>query len=84
VDGTLLIEIEARINQLPPEEQLLLIERLAHKLRGQAGSPQPSLQAQLEAMAHDPDIQREIREIKQEFSGTETDGLEDSNAGPSQ
>ena len=34
------------------------------------------IQAQLAAMANDPDIQREIRRIEAEFSSTEGDGLE--------
>ena len=35
------------------------------------------IQAQLVAMANDPDIQREIQEMNAEFSVTELDGLED-------
>lgn len=34
------------------------------------------IQAQLVAMADDPDIRREIREIEAEFAETEFDGLE--------
>jgi hypothetical protein len=34
------------------------------------------IQAQLAAMAADPDIQREIRAIEAEFAGTELDGLD--------
>ncbi len=34
------------------------------------------IQAQLEAMANDPDIRREINQIAAEFSITEADGLE--------
>ncbi len=34
------------------------------------------IQAQLEAMANDPEIQREIRQIEAEFRSTELDGLE--------
>lgn len=35
------------------------------------------LEAQLIAMANDPDIQREIRAINEEFAVTDRDGLED-------
>lgn len=34
------------------------------------------IQAQLAAMAHDPDIRREIEAIDAEFSATEGDGLD--------
>jgi len=33
------------------------------------------IEAQLEAMANDPEIQREIRAIQEEFAITELDGL---------
>jgi hypothetical protein len=39
---------------------------------------QPSvsdIEAELDAMAADPDIQREIKQINAEFAGTEMDGL---------
>ena len=35
------------------------------------------IQAQLVAMANDPDIQREIQQMNAEFSATELDGLEE-------
>ena len=34
------------------------------------------IQAQLEAMADDPEIQRELKQIAAEFSSTEADGLD--------
>ena len=36
------------------------------------------IQAQLAAMANDPDIQREIAQIASEFSVTEFDGLDET------
>jgi hypothetical protein len=36
------------------------------------------IQAQLTAMANDPDIQREIAQIADEFSVTESDGLDEA------
>ena len=72
---TTLERIEADISQLSLSEQLLLMERLAHRIRRHTLRPQPSLTDQLTAMASDPDIQRELQQIEAEFAGTETDGL---------
>ncbi len=53
----------------------MLLERLAVRIRTriQHDTPAPG---SLDAMASDPDIQREIREITAEFATTEGDGLE--------
>lgn len=68
-------ELERQIGEFPYEEQLWLIERLVHSLRaGVYGSDTRA--AELAAMAVDPDIQRELREIEKDFSQTEQDGLE--------
>jgi hypothetical protein len=75
MNTTALERIEADISQLSLSEQLLLMERLAHRIRDRALRPQPSLTDQLAAMASDPDIQRELQQIEAEFAGTETDGL---------
>jgi hypothetical protein len=66
-------EIERQVRQLPREDQLWLIERLAHELRRQ-NTLKPSSD-ELQAMADDPEIQRELRAISEEFSPTESDGL---------
>ena len=68
--------IEADISQLPLSEQLLLMERLAHRIRQRALPPQPDFDSQLAAMASDPDIQRELRQIEAEFAGTEAGSLD--------
>ena len=68
-------DIEKKIKQLPRSEQLCLFERLAHQLRGDALNKQKTIEAQLTAMAFDPEIQLEIRKINSEFTGTELDGL---------
>lgn len=68
-------DIEKKIKQLPRSEQLCLFERLAHQLRGDALNKQKTIEAQLTAMALDPEIQLEIRKINSEFTGTELDGL---------
>jgi hypothetical protein len=70
-----LSQIEERITQLPIDEQLWLIERVAQRLREYL-SKQGAVDAQLVAMAADPDIQRELHKINEEFAVTESDGLE--------
>lgn len=45
---------------------------------------QNQLEAMLWEMAHDPDIQREIACIEEEFSITLMDGLDDDAVGPCQ
>ena len=54
-------------------EQLQIIKRVADLL-GRAEQPARS-DAQMAAMAADPNMQRELRQIEAEFAGTETDGL---------
>ncbi len=59
MSNTALERIEADIGQLPLSDQLRLIERLAQHIRQQALPDQVPPDARLEAMANDPDIQRE-------------------------
>ena len=68
-------DIEKKIKQLSRSEQLCLFERLAHQIRVDALNEQKTIEAQLTAMAFDPEIQLEIRKINSEFTGTELDGL---------
>ncbi len=68
-------DIEKKIKQLSRSEQLYLFERLAHQIRVDALNEQKTIEAQLTAMAFDPEIQLEIRKINSEFTGTELDGL---------
>ena len=68
-------DIEKKIMELSRDEQLCLFERFAHKMRGDALNKQKTIEAQLTAMAFDPEIQLEIRKINSEFTGTELDGL---------
>jgi len=76
MNTSVLTEIERKIYQLSPAEQLWLIERLAHRLRESSMPDQRALERELSAMASDPDIQRELRAIEVEFAATESDGLE--------
>ena len=72
---SVLSQIEERITQLPVDEQLWLIERVAQRLREFIRN-QRAFEAQLGAMASDPDIQRELHQIAEEFAVTESDGLD--------
>ena len=69
-----LAEIEDSIQRLPLDEQLWLISRLAQNLRWKLDTT-AGKRAQLEAMAADEDVQRELRVIDAEFHHTEADGL---------
>jgi hypothetical protein len=71
-----LAQLESEIQQLTFEEQIWLLERLAHQIRER--SLHQEMESQLAAMAADPDIQREISEIQSEFVVTEPDGLSDT------
>ena len=70
-----LTEIQQSINRLSSDEQLWLIEWLAHRVRQKANA-QSVWESQLADMAADPDIQSELRQIETEFTFAEADGLE--------
>jgi hypothetical protein len=70
-----LSEIEAHIDELSVAEQLALLEYVAQQLRKNLGA-QSNLENELALMAADPDIQRELREINEEFASMEADGLD--------
>ena len=70
-----LSEIEAHIDELSVAEQLALLEYVAQRLRKNLGA-QSDLENELALMAADPDIQRELREINEEFASMEPDGLD--------
>ena len=70
-----LSELEAHIDQLSVAEQLALLEYVAQRLRKNLGA-QSDLENELALMAADPDIQRELREINEEFASMEADGLD--------
>ena len=73
---SLLNELEENIRRLPLDDQLLLIERVSYRIRNDI-SVKMDIDAQLSKMAADPEIQKELQEIEQEFSATEQDGLDD-------
>ena len=66
--------IEKQLPLLSVDEQQLLFDHLAEKLHKPRANG--ALQAALTAMANDPQIQAENRQIESEFSTTEGDGLE--------
>jgi hypothetical protein len=69
-----LSELEKHIDELSVAEQLALLEYVAQRLRKNlrtSGDPDK----ELALMAADPDIQRELREINEEFASMEADGL---------
>jgi hypothetical protein len=68
-------QLQEQIRQLPRSDQLRLVERVSHELRSAAFADPEIMAERLAAMAADPDIQREIRQIEEEFSVAEADGL---------
>lgn len=72
-----LAEIKDRVARLTHQEQLCLIEHLAHELLRQDSSDRTTIGDELVAMAGDPEIQRELQAIAEEFAAAESDGLED-------
>ncbi len=71
----ILSQIEENIYELSLDEQLWLIERLAQHIRN-AVAVKDNIEAQLMAMANDPEIQAELQVIEEEFAVAEADGLE--------
>lgn len=76
MDSTMMAEIESRIDRLSRDEQLLLAENLIRRVRNEVSAFRIT-EDDLAAMAADPNIQRELREIAEEFASSEMDGLED-------
>jgi hypothetical protein len=68
--------IESAIDQLSLAEQFRLMERLIHRIRSRALGAPAVPEDELAAMAGDPAIQQELRQIAAEFAGTEADGLD--------
>ena len=71
-----LAELKYRVSLLSHHEQLRLMEHLAHELREEESRSRKEFEEGVAAMAADPDIQREIKAIHEEFAGAELDGLE--------
>ena len=73
---TVLRQIEKSILQLPKDEQLLLISRVAGKLRKDAQNDF-EFEADLVRMAKAKEIQSELRSIELDFHVPELDGFQD-------
>jgi hypothetical protein len=77
MNNSALTRIENDIMQLSFAEQIWLLERLAHSIREQALKKDNNSDSLLEQMADDPEIQREMRAINDEFRIADADGLND-------
>lgn len=76
-----LLEIARDFRKLSLAEQQWLLENLAKQLQNQTKSTGKfsnsySLEQQLQELAQDSEIQKEVIAINQEFEMTEMDGLE--------
>jgi hypothetical protein len=70
--------IETAIDQLSLAEQFRLMERLMNRIRSRTLRAPAVPEDDLVAMAGDPAIQQELRQIAAEFAGTEADGLDNA------
>jgi hypothetical protein len=68
-------EIEDAFARLPPEAQLSLLERLLRRVRVSVSGSKDRWEAELAAMAADPQIRREIDSFNADTRVTEADGL---------
>ena len=73
-----LLEIEQAINSLSLDEQKWLLNRLSEKVKEKSTKllEEYDRENQIEIMANDPEIQREIALIDREFIITEMDGID--------
>ena len=76
MNSTLLERLETQIDDLPETEQRQLLERLSKRLDSKAGNLPDRFSAELDAMASDPEIRRELAAIEQEFQVADADGLD--------
>ena len=71
-----LSQMEDRISHLSLAEQLWLMERLVQQIREKTVNTKSQFESDLMAMANDPQIQNELRQIEEELAFTEADGLD--------
>jgi hypothetical protein len=67
--------LTAAIEELSLADQLLLLERLAQRIRVRTAPALVDDDAALDALAADPNVQRELRRINEEFAVADADGL---------
>ncbi len=70
----ILNQIEDSVSRLTLDEQLWLIERLAHRIRQRTLLQHPFIVSDLAAMAADPAIQAELRQIEADVVFAEVGG----------
>ena len=70
-----LTQMDNTISHLSLSEQIWLMERLVQRIKENAVSQTDLFEDELVAMANDPDIQRELHAIENDFALTEADGL---------
>lgn len=70
-------QIETQFATLPPQTQLTVLERLIHQMREKLPTDKDSqaFANEMAAMAADPAIQKELRDIDEEFRCADRDGL---------
>jgi hypothetical protein len=70
-------ELEREIATLSVDDKLRLRDYIDRQIRAAAlGKSVSEIEAELEEMANDPDIQRELVAIELEFAATSMDGLQ--------
>lgn len=74
--SAVVVEIERQFARLTPEAQLGLLERLVRRAHAAVSGIGGPWEADLAAMAADPEIRQELARIGAEFSPAEADGLE--------
>lgn len=72
----ILSEIENSIEKLSLKDQLWLMERLVQRIRASTIQLEDQFEADLVAMANDPQIQEELQKISEEFAYADADGLD--------
>jgi hypothetical protein len=72
----ILSQMEDRISRLSLDEQIWLMERLVQRIKENIINPRSQFENDLIAMANDPEVQSELREIEKEFAFAEMDGLD--------
>ncbi len=70
----MLSQMEENFGRLSLDEQLWLMERLVQRIKENTINQKSLYENDLKAMANDPEIQRELREIESEFAHAEADG----------
>ncbi len=70
-------QLETELDALTEDEQWFIFNRLSRRLRNRTAIDRDSFDADLAAMANDPDIQRELRSIEVEFAPALLDGLKE-------